>query len=81
MKPKRLFDGNRTPGFKAFMQAKDLGIVMDTARHYGIPAPSAAMHTQLFNSMLEMGMSDLDNSAVIGVIEALSRTSLLDYED
>ena len=38
VKPERLFAGNRNPGFKAYMQAKDLGIVMDTAREYGIPA-------------------------------------------
>jgi len=71
-KPQRLFSGNREPGFKAYMQAKDLGIVMDTAREYGIPLPAAAVHTQLFNAMLEMGMRELDNSAVLGVIEALS---------
>jgi 2-hydroxy-3-oxopropionate reductase len=75
-KPQRLFAGNRQPGFKAYMQAKDLGIVMDTAREYGIPLPSAAVHTQLFNAMLEMGMRDLDNSAVLGVIEKLAGTTL-----
>lgn len=75
-KPQRLFAGNRQPGFKAYMQAKDLGIVMDTAREYGIPLPSAAVHAQLFNAMLEMGMRDLDNSAVLGVIEKLAGTEL-----
>ncbi len=75
-KPQRLFAGNRAPGFKAYMQAKDLGIVMDTAREYGIPLPSAAVHTQLFNAMLEMGMRELDNSAVLGVIEKLAGESL-----
>ena len=70
-KPQRLFAGNREPGFKAYMQAKDLGIVMDTAREYGVPLPSTAVNTQLFAAMLELGMRDLDNSAVIGVIERL----------
>lgn len=77
VKPPRLFEGVRAPGFKAYMQAKDLAIVIDTARQYGIPLPSAALHTQLFNAMLEMGMGNLDNSAVIGVIESLSGTTLL----
>ena len=77
-KPPRLLSGNREPGFKAYMQAKDLGIVMDTAREYGVPLPAAAIHTQLFNAMLEMGMSELDNSAVIGVIEQLSGEKLLE---
>lgn len=81
VKPQRLFEGTRTPGFKAYMQAKDLGIVMDTARQYGSPIPSAAVHTQLFNAMLEMGMENLDNSAVIGVIETLAGISLLDDAD
>lgn len=75
-KPQRLFSNNREPGFKAYMQAKDLGIVMDTARAYGVPLPSTAVHTQLFNAMLEMGMRDLDNSAVLGVIEQLAGTIL-----
>jgi 2-hydroxy-3-oxopropionate reductase len=78
VKPPRLFDGNRSPGFKAYMQAKDLGIVLDSAREYGIPLPAAAVNTQLFNAMLEMGMADLDNSAVIGVLEVLAGTSLLE---
>ena len=77
VKTERLFAGNREPGFKAYMQAKDLGIIMDTARQYGIPLPGAAANTQLFNAMLEMGMSELDNSAVIGVIETLANTNLL----
>jgi 2-hydroxy-3-oxopropionate reductase len=76
VKPPRLFAGNRNPGFKAFMQAKDLGIVLDTARQYGVPLPSTSVHAQLFNAMLEMGMADLDNSALVGVIEALSGTIL-----
>jgi 2-hydroxy-3-oxopropionate reductase len=72
VKPPRLFSGNRQPGFKAYMQAKDLGIVLDSARQYGVPLPAAAVHTQLFNAMLQMGMGELDNSAVLGVLEALA---------
>ncbi|MBW6466730.1 MAG: NAD-binding protein [Brevefilum sp.] len=75
-KPQRLFAGNRQPGFKAYMQAKDLGIVMDTAREYGVALPLSAVNTQLFNAMLEMDMRELDNSAVIGVIEQLAGVKL-----
>jgi 2-hydroxy-3-oxopropionate reductase len=76
IKPPRLFAGNRSPGFKAYMQAKDLNIVMETAREFGIPLPGTAANTQLFNAMLQMGMGELDNSAVIGVIETLAGTEL-----
>ncbi len=78
VKPQRLFAGNRQPGFKAYMQAKDLGIVMDTARQYGVPMPSAAVHTQLFDAMTQMGMAELDNSAVISVFESMAGLHLLD---
>jgi 2-hydroxy-3-oxopropionate reductase len=78
VKPPRLFVGNRAPGFKAYMQLKDLHIVMETARQYGLPLPSAAENTKLFEQMIEMGMGELDNSAVIGVIEKLAGVNLLD---
>ena len=72
VKPPRLFAGNRTPGFKASMQAKDLNIILETAREYGVPLPSAAVDAQLYNAMLQNGMGGLDNSAVIGIIEKLA---------
>jgi 2-hydroxy-3-oxopropionate reductase len=72
VKPPRLFAGNRAPGFKAYMQAKDLNIVLETARDYGVPLPATAENAQLFNAMVQMGMGDMDNSAVVGVLEALA---------
>jgi 2-hydroxy-3-oxopropionate reductase len=78
VKPPRLLAGNRQPGFKAYMQAKDLNIVMESAREYGAPLPLTAESTQLFNAMLQMDMAELDNSAVIGVIEKLAGVELLD---
>jgi 2-hydroxy-3-oxopropionate reductase len=78
IKPPRLFSGNRNPGFKARMQAKDLNIILETAHQYGIPLPSAAVDAQLFNAMLEMGMGELDNSAVLGVLELLANSKLLE---
>ena len=77
-KPQRLFAGERSPGFKAYMQLKDLNIVMDTAREYGIPLLMTAITDQLYAAMCEMDMENMDNSAVIGVIEKLAGTGLLD---
>ncbi len=77
VKPPRLFAGNRAPGFKAYMQSKDMTIILETARQYGIPLPSAALHAQLYQAMLQMGLGDLDNSAVIEVIEKLANERLL----
>ncbi len=76
VKPPRLFAGNRTPGFKAYMQHKDLGIVLDTGRSYGIPLPMTALIHQLFTAMLERGDRELDNSAIISIYETLSGVEL-----
>ncbi len=76
VKPPRLFAGNRGPGFKAYMQHKDLGICLDTGRTYGIPLPMTAVVMQLYTAMLEMGMREQDNSAVVGVYETLTGVKL-----
>jgi 2-hydroxy-3-oxopropionate reductase len=78
VKPQRLFTGDRQPGFKAHMMYKDLGIVLDTARAYGMPLPATAVAMQLYEAMLQVGMRDLDNSAVIGVLEMLAGEQLVE---
>lgn len=80
VKPERLFAGNRQPGFKAHMMHKDLGIVLDTARAYGVSLPATAIAMQLYEAMLQIGMRDLDNSAVIGVLEILAGEQLIEEE-
>jgi 2-hydroxy-3-oxopropionate reductase len=80
VKSPRLFAGNRAPGFKAYMHAKDLAIVLDTAKDYSVPLPSAAVDAQLYNAMLGMDMAELDNSAVIAVLELLAGTQLVEEE-
>lgn len=76
VKPPRLFSGNRQPGFKASMQLKDLNIVMETAKEYGIPLPSCAIDQQLYQSMLQNNLGNLDNSAIISVFENLANENL-----
>jgi 2-hydroxy-3-oxopropionate reductase len=76
VKPPRLFAGNRQPGFKARMQAKDLNIVLETAREYGVALPTTAVNAQLYNAMSTLGLGDLDNSAVIAILEQLAGIQL-----
>jgi len=80
VKPPRLFAGNRGPGFKAYMQLKDLRIIMETAREYNIPLPTTAENAKLYETMIEMGMGELDNSAVVGVLEKMADVNLLDED-
>jgi len=81
IKPPRLFAGNRKPGFKAYMQAKDLNIVVETAREYGIALPSLALDAQLYNAAIQMGLAEMDNSAIIGVLEQMANISLKEYPE
>ena len=80
-KPQRLFAGNRAPGFKSSMMLKDLNIIVDSAKVYGIPLPMTAVNAQLFAALVAAGQGDLDNSAVIGVIEELARVKLSETRD
>jgi 2-hydroxy-3-oxopropionate reductase len=80
VKPPRLFSGNRAPGFKAYMQQKDLGIVLDTGKTYGVPLPLTALVQQLYTAMLQLGHAELDNSAIITVYEHLTQIQLKESE-
>jgi 2-hydroxy-3-oxopropionate reductase len=77
VKPPRLFEGNRSPGFKAHMQLKDMLIVLETAKEYEIPISATKENTKYFRSMIEQDMGDLDNSAVVGIIEKLAGVEIV----
>lgn len=76
-KPERLFAGNREPGFKAYMQVKDMHIVMETANEINMPMPTTTVTTKLYDEMIELGMADLDNAALVGVFEKMAGVKLL----
>lgn len=77
IKPPRLFDGNRSPGFKAYMQLKDMNIVLETAKEYDIPISATEENTKFFQMMIDEGMRELDNSAVVGVVEKLAGVEIV----
>jgi len=45
---------------------------LDTAKEYDVPISGTMANTKLFQKMIDLGMSELDNSAVVGVIEKLA---------
>lgn len=71
-KPTKVFTRDLGPGFKAYMQHKDLNIVLDTGSTYGVPLPTTSTVQQLYRAMLAAGNGELDNSALITVLEALA---------
>ena len=69
---KKMLERNWKPGFKAWMQQKDLRIVLQSAHDLGLALPGAAVASQLFNAMVGSGLGEEDNMAVIKLIERLA---------
>ncbi|WP_415034191.1 NAD(P)-dependent oxidoreductase [Azonexus sp.] len=68
----RMIARNFTPGFKSWMHAKDLHIVMQTAHELQVGLPGAAVAEQLFAAALAQGLGEADSVAVLQVLEQLS---------
>lgn len=81
VKAPKLLKGDRNPGFKAALQAKDMNIIMETAYAYQMNMPAAALHTQLYNGLVAMGDGELDNSAVIHMLEVMNDVHLQTKKD
>ena len=64
----RTFD----PGFRIDLHDKDLGIAMDAVRLAGISTPVGALVAQLMGAARAQGLGNLDHSALLLVLEALS---------
>ncbi len=69
---KRMIDRNFVPGFKISLQQKDLNLVLQTARSMGVSVPSTAIAQEFYNSLSGQGCGDLDNSALVQVLEKLA---------
>ncbi len=65
---KRIFD----PGFRIVLHQKDLNIALNGARQLGVALPGTAVAWGLFNGVIARGGGELDSSAMIQAIEALS---------
>ncbi len=60
------------PGFKLDLHAKDLAIVLATARELGVALPGAAVVDQLFHAEQGRGHGEADNSTVVRALERLA---------
>ena len=64
------------PGFKARLHRKDMGIILETAREFGVALPVSALVDQMFTHLVASGKGDLDHSALLLGIEELSNHSI-----
>jgi 2-hydroxy-3-oxopropionate reductase len=64
----RILKRNFTPGFRAGLYDKDMGIVMETARSLQVPVPVSAVVAQLVGAMVATGRADDDYSGLARVL-------------
>lgn len=67
-------------GFKAYMQYKDLNIVLDTGRAEQVALPVTAATRELYTAMMAAGRQALDNSAIVTVLEDLAGVEVKAWE-
>jgi len=60
------------PGFKLDLHAKDLAIVLATARELGVALPGTVLVDELFRAEQSRGHGEADNSTVVRALEALA---------
>ncbi|MFN3593404.1 MAG: NAD(P)-dependent oxidoreductase [Thiobacillaceae bacterium] len=68
---RRMLAGDYTPGFRARLHQKDLGIVSREAQAHNLALPATALASQLLNALVAMGQAEADSSALLQVIEQL----------
>jgi len=76
VKAPRILRRELEPGFKAYMQYKDLNIVLDAGKTYQVPLPVTGTVRELYSALMAAGRGDLDNSAIVTVLEDLARVQV-----
>lgn len=65
----RMLERDFKPGFKAWMQQKDLHLVMEEAHRLGLMLPATAATAQMFNASVGRGLGGEDAIAVLKLLE------------
>lgn len=68
----RMLDADFTPGFKARLHLKDLALVLEEAQAQGLALPVTEQARQCMQGLLADGAGELDSSALIRVVHAMS---------
>ncbi len=71
-----MIQGKFDPGFRINLHRKDLGIIMDSGKEFGVPLPVTSLVSQLYDALAANGKGDLDHSALITAIEGLANFSV-----
>lgn len=72
----RVVQRDFAPGFRLGLHYKDLNIIREAGRAFGVPLPTSALAHELFGAAMAAGLAELDHSGVIKVFEELARTEV-----
>jgi 2-hydroxy-3-oxopropionate reductase len=72
----RMLDRQFTPGFRARLHQKDLGIVLAEARERNLAMPCATLAAQLLDALVAGGEGELDSAALVKIVEGLAGLAL-----
>ncbi len=76
MRGAKLLARDFEPGFKLDLHAKDLAIVLETAREIGVVLPGTVVVDKLFHAEQSRGHGGADNSTVVRALEALAEHAI-----
>lgn len=68
----KMVENDFAPGFRVWLQHKDLMLAMDLASQLGAALPMTGLAFQMYESAKAIGLEDLDHSAVLKVLQKLS---------
>lgn len=68
----RMVRGDFEPGFRVRLHYKDLNIIRQTSRDYGVPLPVTAVVHELFATAMSLDRGELDHSGLLTVVEELA---------
>jgi 2-hydroxy-3-oxopropionate reductase len=68
----RMVRGDFEPGFRLRLHYKDLNIVRQTGKDYGVPLPVTAVVHELFTTAVTRHRGELDHTGLLTVVEELS---------
>lgn len=72
----RMLDDNFTPGFKAKLHQKDMGIVLDTAAELNITLPGTEQVSHYIDEIIKQGLDEADSSALVKQLEKLNQIKI-----
>lgn len=65
----RMIDGDFAPGGKITTQHKDLRQALELAADYHLELPATRLNAELYQTLIDQGLGDLDHSALIKVLK------------